>query len=307
VTSYITYQRGLGGFQFSAAQIDQLSSLLSQLNTAMQTDRKYDTGLGGDVYRAVRDMVSGPSGPKAGVNISVWSWIDGAAKVNAADGFYAAFIRDYTATQFHLRGLPASVTPEQLNQRASNNIALNLVKDIVSKGTLPGIQGLGAIDAGAAASDVFSHAGIQEYAPWAGTLLFPFLGDQKFYRDLLLNQDTVVATVPKIDEFGTTTLQIKYATGTYDLIASLEATELAAESAGFANITEALANLFGARGAPFPNQAALAKETTVWFNDYYGLPSGTPRRCRPRLSQMRQAHPARLAGRKGLGRHMGTA
>lgn len=281
MTSFVTYERGLGGYNFSASELAELETLRSQLQVAIESPAtRYEVGLGGDAYRAIRSMigveVNGEWVPKTGIDVGVWAWVNGAIKVNAADGFAADFIREYTATQFSLRGLVSPFSPEQPNQLASNNIALRLLIDIVAYGDLPGIEGLGAIDAGAAASDVFAHDDVQEYAPWAGTLLFPFLNqNDNFYNDLLLSDDTVVATIPAIIGAGTETLTIKYATGTYDLIASLQAAELAAGAAGLANWGEALLNLLGPVGAPFPDQSALTAETTQWFNAYYGLAPDT--------------------------------
>ncbi|MGH7460423.1 MAG: hypothetical protein ACREMA_05265, partial [Longimicrobiales bacterium] len=283
MTDYVSYERGLGGFTFSSGQFAELEALRAQLASAISAD-PYEVGLGGDVYNAILRMISNTVNDeyvaKPGVDPAVWAWIDGAVKVNAADGFFADFIRDYTAAQFELRGLSSPLSPEDLNQGASNNIALNLVIDILANGNLPGISGLGAIDAGAAASLVFAHDGVQEYAPWAGTLLFPFLGYGNFYRDLLLNDGQVVATIPHIDDPGATdTYTVKYATGTYDLVASLQATEMAAQSAALSDLRslgQAFGNLiFGIRDVPSPDQGQLIADTTQWFNDYYGLAAGT--------------------------------
>ena len=183
--------------------------------------------------------------PKPGVDPAVWRWIEGATKVNAGEGFFADFIREYTKIQYRIRGGDASLA-EAKNQQASNEIALNLANDILANGNLPGISGLGAIDAGAAASTVFTggpHGSSGDYAPWAGTLLFPYLGFDQFFSDLLLSSETVEAAIPTISG-GSETKIIKHIEGTYDLLAALVAMRDASNIAGFSNIFEAVSNLF---------------------------------------------------------------
>lgn len=248
----VSYERGSGGYTFSSSEVSALKAIQDDLIAALETD-EYSTGLGVVAYRGILEMISDKvlgihMVPKPGVDRAVWTWIQGAADVNAARGFEAIFIREYTVAQYRIRGLSsAAETPEQLNQLASNTIARNLLRDILKEGSLPGIEGLGAIDAGAAASEVFSHKGVNDYAPWAGTLLFPFLNrNDRFYRDLLLTGNTVTASIPG----QTGSQQIKYATGTYDLVASLQASEIAAEKAFWDEIVGGLVNLFGPLKAP---------------------------------------------------------
>lgn len=294
MTINVTYTRGEGGYSFSAQELTQLDGVLKRLAEGIDANPA-GAGLGAEAYNTVFDMISetvmieetitdamGATittfvpkvQPKLGVDVGVWTWIDGARKVNANDGFYAVFIREYTKAQLQLRKDSIdSISPEQKTQTASNEIANRLLQDILDKGNLPDALGVGAIDAGVAAGKVFGG----DFAPWAGTLLFPYLGISQFYNDLLLKDEAVTATLPLITG-GTYTTTIKHATGTYDLIASLQASELAAEAAGFSsfsNFLDAGLSLFGAKGVPYPNQDALAAATTAFFNTHYKLPAGT--------------------------------
>ncbi|TWO67781.1 tandem-95 repeat protein [Caenimonas sedimenti] len=277
MTKTVSYARGEGGYTFTVAELATLAALRDELSDALDSSRLYELGLGGDGYRAILEMISeensaGVKQPKEGVVPNVWAWIRGAEGVNAGVGFAAEFIRQYTSIQFDLRDLPErEVTVDQLGSLASNQIALNLLTDITATGNLPAISGLGAIDAGAAASGVFRHV-TEEYAPWAGTLLFPFLGEPSFYRDLLLEDEQVIANIPIIGENGATQSKLaKYATGTYDLVASLQAAEMAGILAARANPGEAFQNLLSPVGATHTDQSEMISQTNDWFNDYYQL------------------------------------
>jgi len=288
MTVNVSYQRGNGGITLTAAQIAQLEAL--RTTQQAKFNAQHDAlGLGTPMYQLLLSFISDEQVatiqrvdefgiphdvqvtvqvPKAGVDPVVWRWIDGATKVNSGDGFFADFIRDYTKIQYGLRGGDASLA-EALNQTASNLIAFNLVQDILSNnGNLPGITGLGAIDAGAAASTVFQGlpgSPNPDYAPWAGTLLFPYLGFDGFFKDLLLNKDQVVANIE-----GKGSVVVKNIEGTYDLFAAIQAARSAARSAGISNMLEAIQNLFGPN-VPDSDQNDLMTAATQFVRDYYGL------------------------------------
>jgi Ca2+-binding RTX toxin-like protein len=291
VTINVSYVRGNGGISLTQVQLDQLRNLRDTQDLEYQ-ENNAALGLGTPMYELLLGFISDVHTetvvrhdefgvpyevvvtvqvPKAGVDLAVWKWIEGAAKVNSGVGFFADFIREYTKVQYQMRGGTGSA--EFLNQKASNNIAFNLINDILAPangGSLPGISGLGAIDAGAAASTVFAGlpgASGGDYAPWAGTLLFPYLGFDNFFSDLLLNHEQVIATIE-----GDGTKIIKNTKGTYDLVAAISAAQKAAQIAGIANFLEAMQNLLGPN-VPDTNQENLVSAANQFFWSFYGLTS----------------------------------
>jgi Ca2+-binding RTX toxin-like protein len=292
MTVTVNYDRNNGAYPFvlTEAQRAQLEAVLNaQQNTF---DEHHDQiALGVPIYELILSFISDENAetittvdqfgiphvtevvtrvPKAGVDPVVWRWIDGATKVNSGIGFYADFIREYTKIQYAKRGgLGDAVF---LNQMSSNRIALNLAQDILNyEGLLPSIVGLGAIDAGAAASTVFRGlpgSPGDDYAPWAGTLLFPYLGFDGFFSDLLLNDEQVVATI------NGETKTIKHTLGAYDLVASIAAASEALMAAGSANWAEALLNVLGP-DVPDNNQADLIAAANQFFWNHYGLDQGS--------------------------------
>lgn len=167
---HVNYARGDGGLIITADQLDELSVLTSELRGIVDSNNRDQLGAGVPVYEALLGWISDeePTGtgtgqggngtrlePNPGVDSAVWRWIEGATKVNSGEGFFTDFIREYTKIQFRVRGGDPALA-ESRNQEASNRIALNLANDILAnEGSLPDISGLGAIDAGAAASTVF--------------------------------------------------------------------------------------------------------------------------------------------------------
>ena len=288
MTIQTNYVRGDGGVTLTAQQQAQLN-LLFQTQQQLASGNPAAEGLGTPLYELILSFISSTQVvthhdefgvqyeetiriPGPGVDPIVWRWIDGASKVNSGEGFFADFIREYTMIQYGIRGGDPAAA-EILNQKASNEIAFRLVADILGhSGHLPGIDGLGAIDAGAAASTVFVNmpgSPGADYAPWAGTLLFPYLGYDKFFTDLLLNHEQVVAT---IEGEGTKTL--KHNEGTYDLIAAIQASSAALWRAGIPNWAEALKNVFGPV-VPDQDQSNLISATNQFFWNYYGLEQGS--------------------------------
>jgi len=226
----INYDRGVcrtatGTFQFTEAQIAQIQALLDA-----QKDKINVTGAGVPIYQYILDCISttnwlGKKVARDDVDPAVYAWIAGAVDVNSGVGFYADYIREYTRVQYQQRG--GSEDASVLNQQASNLIAFNLAEDVLrtkNNRTLPGINGLGTIDAGAAAARVFeniagaNYGELGDYAGWAGTELFPFLSTEStFYQDLLLNDQAASSTVDGSPR------DFKHEACLYDLIASIAA------------------------------------------------------------------------------------
>ena len=97
MTSNVTYTRGVGGYSFSADEIAKLTSISYQLLADLGSPTKStEIGLGGLAYEAILGMISfkvnGEWVRKPGVDESVWTWVNGASKVNAASGHFAEFI-----------------------------------------------------------------------------------------------------------------------------------------------------------------------------------------------------------------------
>lgn len=283
MTINVTFDRGLGGATLDAQQCAQLHALLLAQEALFEVDHA-GSGLGTPLYELILSFISDTQVttvidgdgnphevitrvPKAGVNPVVWRWIDGATKVNSGEGFFADFIREYTMIQFQMRGGNPALA-EVYNQEASNRIAFNLAHDILNHdGTIPSITGLGAIDAGAAASTVFQELPDSpgaDYAPWAGTLLFPYLGYDNFFSALLLNDEQVVATI------AGDARTVKFNEGTYDLIAAIDATRLASLRAGWSNPFEGIRNAFGP-DTPDTDQNDLMAAADTFFWTHYGL------------------------------------
>jgi hypothetical protein len=240
-----TYQRGDGwpGHSLSQPQIDALQALYDKQNATFQNrDDKAQAGLGTPLYQLLLSYISQTyvvegvtyTVPLPGVNQAVFNWIYAAQFINNQDGFAAKFIAQYTIDQKILRDGPGATTFDNLSipdgaQEASNQIALNVIDDILTNsGTLPGIEGLGVQDAGGAASTVFKDAQYSagDYAGWAGTLLFPYLGEPQYYVNWLLNTQPFTGTPPKGN-----TVTFKNTAGTYDLVAALNSANAAAQSA----------------------------------------------------------------------------
>lgn len=279
----IVYEREYGGITLTEPQRAELEALL----TAQQvkyTEAPFALGLGQPIYYKLLGFISdevlessldaqgntiltSKLVPKVDVDKDVWRWIEGAQGVNTGEGFFAEFIREYTKAQYTLRGGDPDEA-EDLNQDSSNRIAFTLVADILRhEGELPGISGLGAIDAGAAASTVFRlepHLD-GDYTPWAGTLLFPYLGFSRFTRDLLLNSEAVDALIDgKL-------ISVKHIEGTYDLIAAVQASQLAAWGAMQGNFYDAALNFFGELDVIKADQRDLIAEVDDYFYKAYGL------------------------------------
>ena len=217
--------------------------------------------------------------PKAGVDKAVWLWVEGAIGVNANDGsFFSNYITDQTARQLELR-YGTSLGDSDGNgindlQDASNDIAEQFAIDISdpassSYGFLPSINRVGLVDAGSIASGIFDQHpadGAGNYSPWAGTILFPFLGEGSFTREWLLTADTNAN---------------KKIAGTYDLISVAQvAWEVTDLWEAFWNSGE-LANTIRNNGTGATEAqskeytlnllATLREEANDFFQNYYGV------------------------------------
>ncbi|PID40938.1 MAG: hypothetical protein CR984_00630 [Proteobacteria bacterium] len=238
-------------------------------------DGKYQYGLAAVLYDQIFDYISEGSppedrAPKAGVDIGVWYWFGGAGEVNRNDSLRGTFIQEFTQIQYNLRG--GTGDSALVGQDASNRIGLAAIDDIVKNGFLPDATGLGVADAGAVASTVFSlpYSPDGDYAPWAGTLLFPYLGVDRFAENWLLPdpdewKDRITGTINGDEKV------FKGIPGSYDLFTVLYAGWEASIAAGAENMQEALSLIFSGPDVPFEDQSALAELINQWFYQYYGI------------------------------------
>lgn len=287
-----TYSYGSGWNQLlTADQLVDLQGLLDQ-QRLLYADNNFRVGLGLPLYATLLNDISDVTNvnghdvytPKAGVDPAVYNWIFNAVNINNQNGFAADFIATYTVEEKSLRDGAADVgdSPEELAQKASNNIAFNLIDGLEkSGGQLPSIEGLGVIDAGAAASAVFTDTDTPDgdYAGWAGTLLFPYLGVSSFYDNWLLNTEPFSGTQQGAAG-AIQSVTYKHEGGTYDLISSIEAAQKTSQDlsdphASKFNLFDAIEGvrslIGGPQGAIVSNQAPLAKTTQSFFQTYYGL------------------------------------
>ncbi|MCK1540945.1 hypothetical protein IVB12_02790 [Bradyrhizobium sp. 179] len=273
--------------RLTSDELDSLQALLSQ-QAAIYSQNNSQAGLGAPLYKALLGFISDKTivngkevlTPKAGVDQGVFNWISNAININSQRGFAADFIATYTIEQKELRdGQTDDV--DGLAQKASNNIAFNVISGILaSDGVIPSVQGLGVYDAGAAASTVFidSDNPNGDYAGWAGTLLFPYLGASSFYTNWLRNTEPFTGTIQGPE--GTQTITFKHESGTYDLVSSIEAAQktgqdLSDPSSKKFNTFDAVdgmrALIGGPQGAIVGNLKSLAQTTQSFFQTYYGL------------------------------------
>lgn len=264
----VTYTRGSISFAINQIQLDKLIALV-EIQEPLISSGYGIRGLGDPIYAMLLEFMSTTNSDGVLVPIRtdepfqlVWTWIKGAQNVNKGHGYFADFIREYTKNQMILRGGDAS-TVEDLQQSASNGIALQLARDIIADhGMFPDINGVGAVDAGSVASTVFGG----DYAPWAGTLLFPYLKSDVFTNHLLLNENLVIATINKKEN-----IQIKHTEGTYDLVAAIQAARAAGVSASLSNFFEAVQSAFGSLNVPKEDQGELIAKANNFFWRFYSV------------------------------------
>lgn len=242
-------------YTFTQEELDQIdvAFTIAETSASDQTAGKF-----AGVYELIRDIltVEGPvfDRPVDGLEENVWIWINGAKEINTGNGYYADFIRGYTRSQFEQR-YHRTISDEDLNS-ASNSIARNFINDIL-QGTTPTIEELGLIDAAPVAGDIFNQLFDQNFTPWSGTLLFPFLGVDSYYKDWLLTEGTVG--------------DFKPIAGTYDLI-STAATVIPLASSP-TEIAVNLLSTFGFSGTvnAYLNTSTLANDTDAFINQVYKL------------------------------------
>jgi hypothetical protein len=114
---------------------------------------------------------------------------------------------------------------------ASNEIAINLIQGMLDhNGVLPSIEGIGIIDGGAAASELFTGDFFPDgdFTGWSGAILFSFIGYDRFFNEWLLNPDNVDGRV--LSGQAQSDITIKAQSGTYDLFSALYANIKAIES-----------------------------------------------------------------------------
>lgn len=284
MTDTVIYSRGTGGITLTTEQQNQLEVLLAT-QERLYAQKNEELSLGKPLYEMLLGFISDTEEvliydnfglvvgtqerlvPKEGVDPAVWRWVQGAPDVNSGQGFFADYIREYTKAQYMLRGGNPDLAAD-LNQKSSNLIAFALIKDILKyEGELPGHEGLGAIDAGRAASTVFQmgpHGG-GDYAPWAGSLLFPYLGFDKFTEDFLFRSTPLNAVIDGV------LTEVKHIAGSYDLVAAIQASRIASISAGVDNIYDAIQSLLFELEVLEPDQQDLISSADAFFWKHYGL------------------------------------
>ena len=282
MTSSPSYSRGFGGVILNQAQVAELTVLRDAQASVFQGNEA-GLGIGVPLYTKLLEFISTntASGDVDDFEMrtdiaaadqdeyeAVWTWLKGATSVNAGEGFQADFIREYTKIQYQLREGDVA-DAETRNQTASNEIAFAVVNDIlVNGGSLPGIEGLGVQDAGRAASTVFTTDSLVDgdYAPWAGALLFPFLGHDAFFEDWVLSNEVVNGSLP-----DGTNVTFKNVEGTYDFVSILQAGYQASINAGLENNWEAFLALFGITDAIDNDHGALVQAANQYFWNTYAL------------------------------------
>jgi Ca2+-binding RTX toxin-like protein len=257
------------------------SADLAALQGALQQAEADPTtlGTGSVIYNTLLGIFVDPGlGTTGTVDPNVLAWLQGAVGVNQDTSSPGMFIRAYTSAIYLDRYGTQQPTDAQLNF-SSNEIAINLAKSVISNGgLLPTIEGLGAIDAGfGAAANLFNQASPDPssgvYSPWAGTLLFPFLGDSSFYQNWLLNMDTVQGAVTNPNTNLPTSETFKSIGGTYDLVASLEAFSQTTDSNPFSTVLSGLGKFVSDPASFISISLQLSAETQSFFQSVYGLTS----------------------------------
>jgi hypothetical protein len=147
------------------------------------------------VYQKILDLISVPdgTGPKEGVDPSVWLWVNGAREVNAGSGAYSDFIRTYSAHQYQVRF--GQTATSGLMQTASNQVGLNVAERIIAFGVLPDLLAIGTADADVIRRDYFGG----DRGGWSGNLLFLYLGEDSFFENNILSDATAYDLLLSLD------------------------------------------------------------------------------------------------------------
>jgi Ca2+-binding RTX toxin-like protein len=292
------YGRGNGGYTFTGDQLQTLQALYSDAliifggganvatsqyaNFLLQNGGAVGAdvrGLAKPIYETIVDYLSASPGVKlSSVKEEVWLWFNGAIDVNNQVGYQAEFIRKYTVEQYELRGGTEDALPRV--QEASNQIGLRVVEDILDQdygGTLPSIIGIGGSDAASAAQTVFiglpgTEVGQGDFAPWAGTLLMPYLNGgendntYRFFEDWLIPYEN---GIPVFDQQVTgsagklTGLTFKTVPGSYDLVSTVVAAWQAYDSLSWSSWGRAIL------GANVTDDSPDLGSTATLYVEYY--------------------------------------
>lgn len=211
--------------------------------------------------------------PELGVDPSVWLWVSGARQVNADDSsYFSDFIRDYTTKQYELRyGTTSGLDIDE----ASDQIAKAFAEDIIANGVLPDLDTIGVYDAGKTASEVFDQHTVDStgnYAPWAGTILFPFLGQG--YN--ATTPDDVSATYLSQWVLQTGTNDYKKLDGTYDLFSiaatAHSVTDFFSSMSNAFNIFDVMSNNTIGSSATEDLLFNLREAANTFFQSVYAVP-----------------------------------
>lgn len=271
-------------YSFSQSQIGILTTLYGTADSSGNWSPVYQY-----IYDQITDYQEVWAGnvmrieetPKANVDASVWQWVAGARGVNSDDGeYFSDFIRDYTTRQYELRY--GSTDGLDIDE-ASNKIAKAFAEDILNldddnpnlNHNLPEIDRVGRIDAGEIASGIFEINAVEtggNYSPWAGTILFPFLGqgynasNPSDVGNTFLSQWVLTTDINDNKKLG----------GTYDLISIAQtAHDITTFSEAFWNSDE-LRDTLSNNNIGFGKTAELLKDlreaANTFFQDVYGLP-----------------------------------
>ncbi|GKW28827.1 calcium-binding protein [Pectobacterium brasiliense] len=268
------YHYGNGGFILSEPQQKELRTLLDKQLTQSGTGAK---SLAVPLYDKILSYLPVPS-INVGEYFKVYTWLQGAREVNNDSSVYSVFIRNYTKIQYELRygelnELELSILNNKIDE-ASNNIGFELVRNILNhNGLLPGLEGLGVLDGGEAARKVFQGDIYPEgdFTGWAGTMLFPFLGYDRFYEEWLLTTEEINAEIRTGS--GIVDRIIKEHSGTYDLIAALQANQ---ETIDSYNLLESIYAVIRSFENVDKSQQEIIEQTNSFISTTYALPADHP-------------------------------
>jgi len=236
MTQTYDYSYGNGAWWPTSSQLTQLRMTLDSIRNQYQlspTSKGLATPLYDQLLSYLPPPIHDASQSGAGKTyLQVYTWISGARDVNAGSGVFSEYIRNYTAEQYRLRvgDISAKDLDGKLNA-ASNEIAINLIQGMLDhNGVLPSIEGIGIIDGGAAASELFTGDLFPDgdFTGWSGAILFSFIGYDRFFKEWLLSPDDVNGRI--LNGQVQSEITIKAQSGTYDLFSALYANIKAIES-----------------------------------------------------------------------------
>ncbi|GKW44120.1 calcium-binding protein [Pectobacterium parvum] len=268
------YHYGNGGFILSESQQKELEKLLIKQLALAGTGAK---SLAVPLYDKILSYLPVPD-INVGEYFKIYTWLQGAREVNNDSSVYSVFIRNYTKIQYELRH--GELTEPELDildnkiNEASNNIGFELVRNIINhNGLLPGLEGLGVLDGGEAARKVFQGDIYPEgdFTGWAGTMLFPFLGYDRFYEEWLLTTEEINAEIRTGS--GIVDRIIKEHSGTYDLIAALQANQ---ETIDSYNLLESIYAVIRSFENVDKSQQEIIEQTNNFISTTYALPVDHP-------------------------------